>query len=51
VTEVNSGFQKFFHCNFYCQVASSLDCCLRQLSSIALTTRCRAAFLPAACRP
>jgi hypothetical protein len=29
VTEVNSGLQQFFHGNFYCQVSSFKDCCLR----------------------
>src|ERR1700730_16425413 len=29
VTEVNSGLQQLFHGNFYCQVSSFKDCCLR----------------------
>src|SRR6202035_1673102 len=29
VTEVNSGLQQLFHSNFYCQVSSFKDCCLR----------------------
>ena len=44
VAEVNSGLQKFFHRNFDSQVTSSLDCCLRQLSSIVLTTRAEHPF-------
>src|SRR6202051_1996340 len=48
VTEMNSGLQQLFHSNFYCQVSSFKDCCLR---SRAKSSRERTAFLPAPCRP
>jgi hypothetical protein len=50
VAKVNSGLQQLFHRNFNCQVSSFKDSCLRQRIELS-AKRCRAAFLPAACRP
>ena len=54
VTEVNSGLQQLFHCNFYCHYSSLLNSCLPGLRSggfppLAFLTQ--NSLLPASCRP